>query len=62
MFQQKVEQGQDVKKGQVIGLVGSTGFVTGPHLHLDVRVHNVNVEPLEWIQREPHLRPDIANL
>jgi murein DD-endopeptidase MepM/ murein hydrolase activator NlpD len=62
MFQQQVQEGQMVKKGQQIGLVGSTGFVTGPHLHVDLRVRNVNVEPLEWFQRAPFSRPDLASL
>ncbi len=62
MFQQQVQEGQMVKKGQQIGLVGSTGFVTGPHLHVEVRVRNVTVEPLEWFQRAPFSRPDLASL
>ena len=62
MFQQQVQVGEDVKKGQQIGLVGSTGFVTGPHLHVEIRVRNVNVEPLEWFQRSPFDRPDLGTL
>jgi len=62
MFRFDVQPGQMVKKGDVIGLVGSTGFVTGPHLHLEIRVHNQPVEPLEWIQRPPFERPDLASL
>jgi murein DD-endopeptidase MepM/ murein hydrolase activator NlpD len=55
-----VQVGQDVTQGQQLGLVGSTGYVTGPHLHFEVRIHNVNVEPLEWLGEGDFQRPDLA--
>jgi murein DD-endopeptidase MepM/ murein hydrolase activator NlpD len=41
----KVHAGQDVKKGETLGLVGSTGRVTGPHLHLGIRWHDARIDP-----------------
>jgi murein DD-endopeptidase MepM/ murein hydrolase activator NlpD len=43
-----VEVRQVVGQGDVIGLVGDTGLSTGPHLHWEMRVHGVPVDPLQW--------------
>ena len=42
--------GDFVNTGQVIGTVGSTGRVTGPHLHWEVWVNGVQVDPMQWVQ------------
>jgi Membrane proteins related to metalloendopeptidases len=41
----RVEKDEKVSKGGVIGLVGSTGRVTGPHLHLSVKIGEMSVNP-----------------
>jgi murein DD-endopeptidase MepM/ murein hydrolase activator NlpD len=38
-----------VKKGDVIGLVGSTGRSTGNHLHFGIRKNGSYVDPLKWV-------------
>jgi murein DD-endopeptidase MepM/ murein hydrolase activator NlpD len=43
-----VQEGQMVNKGDLIGAVGSTGMVTGPHLHWEVVVRGVVVDPIPW--------------
>ncbi len=46
-----VSAGQTVTKGQVIGYVGSTGYSTGNHLHLEMKINGVLVNAANWI---PH--------
>ena len=44
-----VKKGQYVRKGETIGLVGSSGRTTGSHLHYEVHLNNVPVNPLRYI-------------
>jgi Peptidase family M23 len=55
----KVQTGQDVKKGEILGLVGSTGRATGPHLHLGVRWHGARINPQALLD-DPAKIPAIA--
>jgi len=47
-----VKVGQRVKRGDVIGMVGTTGRSTGPHLHYELLVHQRNVDPIKYILEE----------
>jgi len=46
-----VNVGDVVEQGQVVGLVGGTGRVTGAHLHWEVWVNGVQVNPLDWLNQ-----------
>ncbi|HBG74340.1 MAG: hypothetical protein A2X25_13555 [Chloroflexi bacterium GWB2_49_20] len=51
----KVQPGDFVDTGQVIGLVGGTGRVTGAHLHWEIWVNGIQVNPLDWLEKAyPH--------
>jgi murein DD-endopeptidase MepM/ murein hydrolase activator NlpD len=45
-----VTAGEQVKRGQVIGYVGSSGRSTGPHLHYEVRIHDTPVNPHKYLR------------
>jgi murein DD-endopeptidase MepM/ murein hydrolase activator NlpD len=49
---QRVQVGDQVRTGQVIGAVGATGNTTGPHLHLEVRVKGSPVDPEAWLRKQ----------
>jgi murein DD-endopeptidase MepM/ murein hydrolase activator NlpD len=46
-----VNVGDMIEQGQLIGKVGNTGRVEGPHLHFEVLVGGVQVDPLEWLNQ-----------
>jgi murein DD-endopeptidase MepM/ murein hydrolase activator NlpD len=45
-----VRSGEMVSKGNIVGLVGSSGRSSGPHLHFGVKVMNTNINPLSLIE------------
>jgi murein DD-endopeptidase MepM/ murein hydrolase activator NlpD len=59
LSQISVQAGHDVKKGETLGLVGSTGRVTGPHLHLGVRWHGARIDP-QFLLTDPEKLPALG--
>ncbi len=45
-----VKVGDKVKKGKPIGTLGMTGYASGYHLHWEIRIHNIPVNPMQWTQ------------
>lgn len=52
MFKLKAKQGQRVKRGEVIGWVGSSGKSTGPHCHYEVHINNNVVDPIYFFYND----------
>jgi len=44
------QEGQHVDAGQILGLIGSTGYSTGNHLHFEVRIDDEQVDPMSWMR------------
>lgn len=49
-----VEEGREVARGDTLGLLGSTGRSTGPHLHWGIVVDEVPVDPMQWLTTDFH--------
>lgn len=47
----EVEVGQEIKKGCPVGKVGMTGYANGYHLHWELHVNGIAVDPLEWTEK-----------
>jgi murein DD-endopeptidase MepM/ murein hydrolase activator NlpD len=49
LSQVTVRSGQQLRRGELLGYVGSTGYSTGCHLHLEVLVGGVFANPMGWL-------------
>ena len=49
LLQTNANVGDKVGRGQVIGLEGSTGFSTGPHVHFEVRLNDQVIDPMPYM-------------
>lgn len=47
-----VTPGQEVKRGDTIGLIGNTGRSAGPHLHWEIRINGIYVDPRTWLNKD----------
>lgn len=61
----RVKEGESVRRGQVIGIMGTTGTSTGVHLHFEIRINGERVDPLLYINsadpRQAGASSDIVN-
>lgn len=48
----KIEVGDKIRKGNPVGTLGKTGYATGYHLHWEMRVNNVAIDPMQWTKND----------
>ena len=56
-----VHCGESVTRGQLIGLVGATGWANGPHLHFEIRKLDGPIDPLPFLPAGEALTNDVDN-
>ena len=52
LSQINVKEGDEVRKGDVIGNTGATGLAAGDHLHFGIILNGIEIQPIEWW--DPH--------
>jgi murein DD-endopeptidase MepM/ murein hydrolase activator NlpD len=55
----EVEVGDQITRGQLLGLIGSTGRSTGPHLHYEIRLNDHPINPRHFLPPEPAELPKV---
>jgi hypothetical protein len=43
-----ISVGDKIKRGSPVGIMGKTGYASGPHLHWEMRVNNIPIDPMQW--------------
>lgn len=52
LSQIKTSAGAEVKRGSIVGLMGATGNTTGPHVHYEIRLYGVPVNPVKYMHKD----------
>jgi murein DD-endopeptidase MepM/ murein hydrolase activator NlpD len=45
-----VKEGERVKRGQIIGQSGDTGYVEAPHLHISIKINGISIDPVTFLK------------